>query len=150
MNNKKHILEFITLLVVTVLLFSCSKEQKKYDGDPQLAFSENNYSFNISSSTSSISIPVQLIANKWHNVTGEITADQSSTALAAITFNNTFSMPSGEYSTPIIINIDYAILPDNESTLILQLSSNMKVAKYYGTATITLIKESDNNETDSN
>ncbi|MEG0890246.1 MAG: hypothetical protein RSF01_00005, partial [Bacteroidales bacterium] len=53
-----------TILAVFCLIFlsSCEKEQKKYDGDAQIAFSLAKYSFNVTSTTGTITIPIQLIS----------------------------------------------------------------------------------------
>lgn len=126
------------LLLVT--LSSCTKEQKKYAGDAQVAFGLSSYSYTIDKNTT-INLPVQLIASEFVAATGTVTTNTSSTATVAATYTGAYTIDAKTFAANIAIAIDYAKLPAGKSTLVLDLASNIAVAANYKSATITITKK---------
>lgn len=126
------------LLLVT--LSSCTKEQKKYAGDAQVAFGLSSYSYTIDKNTT-INVPVQLIATEFVNASGTVTTNQKSTATAAASYNGAYTIDSKTFATNIAITFDYAKLPAGKSTLVLDLTSNIPVAENYKSTIITITKK---------
>lgn len=131
---------YSTIAILFVIFTSCSKEEKKYDGDAQLAFSENEYEFNVTANSSTISIPIQLIASGWTNASGSVTTDPTSSCADAVSYTSDFTLENNAFSYSLNITVNYDLLSSGENTLILNLSSPIKVAKYYSTATIYIYK----------
>ncbi len=145
-NIKKNMAKFYKTLLIclvtvsAVSLSSCDKEQKKYDGDPQLAFSNSTYKISVTAQTASITIPIQLIASSSMNAEGTVKTDPASTCADAVTYTPQFTIDPATFSYNLVVELNYAALKPGNNTLILYLESGIKVAKYYGKATITLIK----------
>lgn len=133
-----------TFTVIAALLFvtlsSCTKEQKKYAGDAQVAFGLNSYSYTINKNTT-INVPVQLIANEFVAATGTVATNAKSTATAAATYSGAYAIDSKTFAANIAVAIDYAKLPAGKSTLVLDLTSNIAVAENYKSTTITITKQ---------
>lgn len=143
----KHAMEkFYKALLLSIIslsllaLASCEKEQKKYDGDAQLAFSNSTYKMNVTAQTGSITIPIQLIAQSSMEAGGTVKTDPASTCADAVSYTPQFNINPSTFSYNLVVTLDYAALAPGNNTLILYLESNMKIAKYYGKATITLVK----------
>lgn len=139
-KNIKRVLLFCILAACTISFISCEKEQKKYDGEAQLAFANTSYKITATAQTSSITIPIQLIADKAIAATGTVTIDPKSTSANAVSFTPQFTIDPATFSYNLVIGIDYAALNSGKNTIILNLESSIKVAKYYGTTTITITK----------
>lgn len=140
MNKFYKALLFCAILVFTISLASCEKEQKKYEGDPQLAFSNTTYNATITPQKTSITIPIQLIAKSAVEASGKVNVDPASTCADAVTFNPQFTIDPATFSYNLVISVNYAALKTGKNTLVLDLESSLPVAKYYSTATITLTK----------
>ena len=145
--NIKHAVEkfykALLLGIISLSLFSlasCEKEQKKYDGDAQLAFSNSTYKMNVTPQTASITIPIQLIAQSSMQAGGIVKTDPASTCADAVNYTPQFNIDPATFSYNLVVTLDYAALATGNNTLILYLESDLKIAKYYGTATITLVK----------
>lgn len=131
----------LCILTLSLLsLASCEKEQKKYDGDAQLAFSNSTYKMNVTPQTGSVTIPIQLIAKSSMEAGGTVKTDPASTCADAVNYTPQFSIDPSTFSYNLVVTLDYAALDPGNNTLILYLESGMKIAKYYGKATITLVK----------
>ncbi len=139
----KNLAKIFLLVLMLSVIVSCEKETKEYDGDPQIAFSLAAYTFTVTSSTTSISIPVQLIANAPQAAeTASVAVDATLTTCAsAVTVPTSCTIDAGKYQVLLPIAVNYALLPTGSSKLVINLSSaTLPVAKYYKTATITLKK----------
>jgi hypothetical protein len=139
----KKLIKIFSLVLMLSVFVSCEKENKIYEGDPQIAFSLATYSFTITSSTTSVSVPVQLIANAPQDaVLVAVTVDATKTTCAnAVTVPNACTINSGKYQTTLTIGVNYANLVAGNNTLVLNIASDQfPSAKYYKTATITLKK----------
>lgn len=142
-GNMAKLYKALLLSIITVTaisLSSCDKEQKKYEGDPQLAFSSSSYKMTVTPQTTSITIPIQLIASSSMQASGTVTTDPASTGANAISYTPQFNIDPATFSYNLVITIDYAALKTGNNTVILHLESSMPVAKYYSKATITLVK----------
>lgn len=130
-------------VMAAVLLFtlsSCTKEQKKYDGNAQVAFELSSYSYTLTGNKT-ITVPVQLIAEGYVAATGTVTTNTKSTCANAVTYNGAYAIDPATFAANIEIAVDYSQLAAGKNTLILDLSSSVKVAAHYKTTTITLTKK---------
>jgi len=140
----KKIITYIFVLVSVFALASCDKERKPYDDVPQIAFALKTYSFNVTSSTSSITIPVQLIAKEQQGiVSGAISVNPASNCANAVTVPTSVSIDAGRFTTNLVINVNHANLnAGNGNRLVLDLSAaGIKVAGNYNSVSITLNKQ---------
>lgn len=129
------------MTVILLTLTSCEKEQKKYEGEAQLAFSNSTYKMSVTAQTASVTIPIQLIADSGMQATGTVSTDPASTCANAVTYTPQFTIDPATFSYNLVISLNYAALQTGNNTLILNLtSSDLPVAKYYSKATITLVK----------
>ncbi|MEF9931980.1 MAG: hypothetical protein RSC28_02980 [Bacteroidales bacterium] len=132
-----------TILAVFCLIFlsSCEKEQKKYDGDAQIAFSLAKYSFNVTSTTGTITIPIQLISTgAMDAVTANIAVESQMPANIA-TVPVSAVIEGGKFTANLVVKVNYAALDSKSNKLVLNLTSNIKVAENFKQATITLVKK---------
>lgn len=136
----KKVLLFCLMAAFTISFISCEKEQKKYEGEAQLAFANTTYSMKVTAAANTITIPIQLIANSPVNAMGTVSVDPASTCAGSVTFVPEFTIDPATFSYNLVININYATLSTGKNTLILNLASHMPVAKYFSKATVTLTK----------
>lgn len=139
----KSLIKILSLVLMLSVFVSCEKEQKIYEGDPQIAFALNAYTFNTTSATTSVSVPVQLIANAPQPaVLVAVTVDATKTTCAnAVTVPNACTIAAGKYQVTLPIAVNYANLAAGNNTLVLNIASEQfPSAFYYKTVTITLKK----------
>jgi hypothetical protein len=138
----KKIFLYLSLMIVIVFASSCNKEKKIYEGPVQVAFGDLAYSFNITSTTTSITVPIQLIADgPQGDIATTIAVNSASTSASAATVPTSATIPAGSYHVNLVIPITYASLAATGNKLVLDLSSTVKVAANYKTVTITLVKK---------
>lgn len=133
----------LSLFITTSLIIfsSCTKESKEYSGEPQLAFGNNEYTFNITPQTTSISLPIQLISNTPSEATGTLSTLPETTCADAISYSSNFKTDTATYSYNLVVEVDYSMLDSTTNKLLLEIESEQyKVAKYYGIAEIILNK----------
>ncbi|MEG0891959.1 MAG: hypothetical protein RR312_08765 [Bacteroidales bacterium] len=139
-KNLTGILLLCMFAAVTLSFISCDKEEKKYEGGPQLAFASTTYKKTVTVQANSITIPIQLISSSVVHASGTVIVNPTSTCADAINFTPNFVIDPATFSYNLVIGINYAALSKGKNTLVLNLESSMPIAKYYGTATITLTK----------
>jgi hypothetical protein len=139
-KKMKKVLLFSLMALFTLSFISCEKEQKKYNGEAQLAFANTTYSMKVTATANTITIPVQLIASSFVDATGTVSVDPASTCANSVTFVPEFTIDPATFSYNMVITINYATLSTGKNTLILNLASPLPVAKYFSKATVTLTK----------
>jgi len=140
----KKIITFTFVLVSFLVLYSCEKERKLYDDVPQVAFALKTYSFNVSSTTSSVTIPVQLIAKEPQGaINATVGVNLETNCSSAVSVPATITIDAGRFIANLVIGVTHANLnAGNGNRLVLDLAaSNIKVAGNYKTVTITLNKQ---------
>ena len=138
------IAKYFLPLVCMLMFVSCDKETKPYKDDPQIAFSLKTYTFNVSSATTSVRIPVQLIAKAAQGaINATISVNSGSTCAGAVSVPTSVTIDAGRFTTDLVIGVTHGNLnAGNGNKLILDLSaSGIKVSGTYGKATITLNKQ---------
>ena len=138
----RNLIKIFSLVLMLSVFASCQKETKIYEGNPQVAFSLATYSFTITSTITSVSIPVQLIANAPQAASiVTVTVDATKTNCAsAVSVPVSCTIEAGKYQVLLPVTVNYANLATGNNTLVLNITSALPVAKYYATATITLKK----------
>jgi hypothetical protein len=129
------------LAIISFLGVSCTTETKNYDGPAQVAFVNSTLSFNVTSTTATITIPVQLIADVAQpDIATTIAVNTATTCATAVTVPTTATIPAGSFHVDLVIPVTYANLTTSNK-LVLDLTSDTKVAQNYKTITVTLVKK---------
>jgi len=137
--NKLIICAF--LAIISFLGVSCSPETKNYDGPAQVAFINTTLSFDVTPTTASITIPIQLIADVTQpDIATTIAVNPATNCATAVTVPATATIPAGSFHVDLVIPVIYANLTTSNK-LVLDLSSITKVAQNYKTITVTLVKK---------
>ena len=139
----KKTIKYILPLVCICMFVSCEKEAKPYKGETQIAFALKTYTFNVNSATTNVTIPVQLITKSIQGaVNGSISVNPDTNCASAVTVPTSVTIDAGRFTTNLVIGVNHANLnAGNANKVILDLSSNIKVAGNYNKVTITLNKQ---------
>lgn len=132
------------VLAFIFIICSCDKERKPYNDVPQIAFERTTYTFNVSSTTTSVTIPVQLIAGSPQGaINANIAVNSASNCANAVTTPVSVTIDSGRFIANLVITINHANLnAGNANKLLLDLTATgIKVAGNYKSVTITLNKQ---------
>ena len=141
----KKILAYILPAICAFLLISCDKEQKLYEGPAQIAFENTAKTYTIAATTTSVEIPIQLIADGAQGaITANIAVNSTTNCASAVTVPASVTIDAGKFSSKLVINVNHSALAagTNVNKLVLDLTaSGIKVSQNYNKVTLTLNKQ---------
>ncbi|GHT41734.1 hypothetical protein AGMMS49965_12010 [Bacteroidia bacterium] len=136
----KTIMKYFAFGILALGFVAC-EDDKTYDGPAQIAFAGKTaaYSYSGTVADTTVVLSIQLIADApQRDIAATVSVDAASTVVATVPASVT--IPAGRYTAELPVKFTYAELNTGANKLILNLTSNVKVAANYNTLTVTITK----------
>ncbi len=124
--------------------FSCDKDYPRYENEAQILFEAKAKTINVTASTATIPVAIQLVADGAQGaINASIAVDPATNCASAVTVPTSAVIEAGRFVTTLNIAVDYnQLVAGNSNKLVLNLSSaSVKVGENYKTITLTLNKQ---------